>query len=599
MQRVIRSQRRLQSPARLFSSSRGSYQVIVRGRPQDEMPELLDPNHKLGHMSRFIMKDFLTSERRDLEAIVCGHSKASLSFGDLHRQSYSLASNLKKHFGTKQGDVVAVMSPNNINYFACLIGIPLTGAASTPINPLYTKEEMLHQLNLTDAKVVVAHPACMAVAQAAAAEKGIPILNIDSAHGNVDGVAGLADFLMESEDSLDYDSFAGAAGDKSFDEFKSLVTIPFSSGTTGLAKGVMLNHRNVIANVLQIQPSEGKYLLKEHTRSGERGSLLCPLPFFHIYGLVAGLLVPTFAGAKTVFMSQFDLPLFLQIIQDHKITRGHVVPPIALALAKHPMIDEYDLSSLEGLMSGAAPLGGEIQLQASKRLNCIVKQAWGMTELSPAGSLTPDDVLRPNGFADEDWIKNVDTIIGKSGYLTPATEGKIIHPESGEDLESTETGELLLRGPQVMMGYLKNKEATDNTITPDGWLKTGDIGHFTEDGWLLITDRNKELIKYKGFQVPPAELEALLLTMEELSDAVVIPVEDDEVGELPRAYVVKNEAVLQGKDLTEQEVLDYVAERVAPHKKLRGGVRFTESVPKSASGKILRRVQKQIDRGEI
>ena len=149
------------------------------------------------------------------------------------------------------------------------------------------------------------------------------------------------------------------------------------------------------------------------------------------------------------------------------------------------------------------------------------------------------------------------------------------------------------------MGYLKNKEATDNTITPDGWLKTGDIGHFTEDGWLLITDRNKELIKYKGFQVPPAELEALLLTMEELSDAVVIPVEDDEVGELPRAYVVKNEAVLQGKELTEQEVLDYVAERVAPHKKLRGGVRFTESVPKSASGKILRRVQKQIDRGEI
>jgi acyl-CoA synthetase (AMP-forming)/AMP-acid ligase II len=317
--------------------------------------------------------------------------------------------------------------------------------------------------------------------------------------------------------------------------------------------------------------------------------------------MVAGLFLPAQTGAKTVFMSQFDLELFLTLIQEHKVTRGHVVPPIALALAKHPMVDNFDLSSLESMLSGAAPLGGEIQRAASQRLNCIFKQAWGMTELSPGGSFTPDDVLRPKGFAggEEDWQKNIDQIMGKSGPLLPATEGKIVHPETGEDLASTATGELLIRGPQVMKGYLKNPEATEATLTSDGWLKTGDIGNFTEEGWLIITDRNKELIKYKGFQVPPAELEALLLTMPEISDAVVIPVEDDEAGELPCAYVVKNEATLQGKELTEQQVQDYVAERVAPHKRLRGGVRFADSIPKSASGKILRRVQKQIDRGEL
>ena len=237
-------------------------------------------------------------------------------------------------------------------------------------------------------------------------------------------------------------------------------------------------------------------------------------------------------------------------------------------------MDDYDLSSLETLNSAAAPLGADIQRAASQRLNCIVKQAWGMTELSPFSSITPDDFLRPSGFSPDLGVTNINSIVGKSGFLTPSTEGKIVSPETGEDLESTQEGEILIRGPQVMKGYLKNKEATDETITPDGWLKTGDIGRFTEEGWIVITDRNKELIKFSGLQIAPAELEALLISMPEIRDAIVIPVLDEKHGEIPRAYVVKNHDYLQGRDISEEMVLSYIAARVSPHKKLRGGVIF-------------------------
>lgn len=221
----------------------------------------------------------------------------------------------------------------------------------------------------------------------------------------------------------------------------------------------------------------------EHSKSGERGVLLCPLPFFHIYGMIAGMATPLEAGAKLVFMSQFDLPLFLELIQQHKVSRGHVVPPIVLALAKHPIIDNYKLDSLECLMSGAAPLGGNVQEQASLRLNCLIKQAWGMTELSPAGTVTQDEMVGEINAA------NLERIRGFSGILVPGTEGKIVDTETGEDMDFKEEGELCIRGAQVMKGYLYNEEATNNTITSDGWLKTGDIGCFDDRGMLMITDR--------------------------------------------------------------------------------------------------------------
>jgi 4-coumarate--CoA ligase len=268
-------------------------------------------------------------------------------------------------------------------------------------------------------------------------------------------------------------------------------------------------------------------------------------------------------------MARFDLEQFLQLSQDHKISRAFVAPPIVLALAKHPMVDNYDLSALESVFSGAAPLGPELAEEAATRLGCEVVQGYGMTELSPVSHTTPAGQFKP----------------GTIGILTPSTMSRIVDPESGKDLGIGEDGEIWVKGPQVMTGYLNNAEATAATIDEDGWLHTGDVGHADGDGHFTIVDRLKELIKFKGFQVPPAELEALLVTHPGIADAAVIGVPDDEAGELPKAFI----ALKEGESTSAEEIQRFVADKVASYKQIRI-VQFVDSIPKSASGKILRRL---------
>jgi acyl-CoA synthetase (AMP-forming)/AMP-acid ligase II len=258
-------------------------------------------------------------------------------------------------------------------------------------------------------------------------------------------------------------------------------------------------------------------------------------------------------------MPKFDLVRFLEIVQEYSICRAYIVPPIILALTKYVDLHRYNMSSLKCLISGAAPLDGALQQLCSERLKCTVKQAWGMTECSPVGTFSPGHTVKT----------------GSAGQLVCGTEGKIIDVETGVDLQCFQEGEVCIRGPQVMPGYLNNPTATENTLDNQNWLHTGDIGRFDEEGWVYITDRKKELIKYKGFQVAPAELEGILLTMPGILDAVVIPVVDEEAGELPRAYVVTKDGPCGDKVITHQDVVKYIAERVAPHKQLRGGVCFT------------------------
>lgn len=293
-----------------------------------------------------------------------------------------------------------------------------------------------------------------------------------------------------------------------------------------------------------------------------------------------GMCMPLMVAAKVVLMPSFDMIKFLELIQSEKIARAYLVPPIILGLTKHPVVAKYDLSSLKCVLSGAAPLGADVQNECAKRLNILVKQGWGMTELSPVATITDE--------------RQEDNATGSCGFLLPQTEAKIIDLETRQTIAPTELGELAIRGPQVMRGYLNNKAATDDIMLEDGFMLTGDIAHFDEKGLLYVVDRCKELIKYKGFQVAPAELEALIGSMPEVKDVVVIPALDDSAGEVPRAYVVKQD----GAQLTEDQVAEYVASKVAPHKKLRGGVVFATEIPRSASGKILRRVQVQMDRAK-
>jgi acyl-CoA synthetase (AMP-forming)/AMP-acid ligase II len=330
----------------------------------------------------------------------------------------------------------------------------------------------------------------------------------------------------------------------------------------------MLTHYNIVANVAQFEPVH-------HLSQEDR--VIAVLPFFHIYGQVVIMNNGLYKGATIVTMPKFDLEPFLKLIQDHRITRAYLVPPIILALAKHPAIDNYDLSSLRLIMSGAAPLDAGLSAQCEQRLGVHVIQGYGLTETSPVTNCNPDD----------DPAKNKP---GSIGPPLPNTEIRVADWGTGESYGPNQDGEIWVRGPQVMKGYLNNPEATAITIDDEGWLHTGDIGHADADGYFTIVDRLKELIKYKGYQVPPAELEAVLLSHPSVADAAVIPKADAEGGEIPKAFIVRR------GELDADAIIAFVAERVAPHKKVRE-VEFVDEIPKSASGKILRRVLVDRERG--
>jgi 4-coumarate--CoA ligase len=339
---------------------------------------------------------------------------------------------------------------------------------------------------------------------------------------------------------------------------RGAATLPYSSGTTGLPKGVMLTHRNLVANLAQ---------------SGAVNDFapddvgLVAIPMFHIYGL-NGLMNAFLAhSVPFVTLPRFDLEQVLSHIQEHRVTRFYAVPPIMLALSQHPLVDEYDLSSLRSIACAAAPLGPELAGEVSARIDCHVYQAFGMTELSPMSHTTILPDIKP----------------GSSGVTAPNTESQIVD-ESGRSLGVDEVGQLLVRGPQVMAGYLNNPDATAATIDGDGWLHTGDLARIDADGHLFIVGRVKELIKYNGFQVAPAELEGLLLEHPDVTDVAVIGIPDVQVGELPMAFVVARPRAT----VTSDDVISYVAARVASYKKVRR-VEFVTGIPRSAAGKILRR----------
>jgi acyl-CoA synthetase (AMP-forming)/AMP-acid ligase II len=486
---------------------------------------------------------------RDRPALVDASSGRTITFGELADRVRRLAAGLSRR-GIGKGDVVAIFALNVPDYAVVFHAVARLGAVLTPANPTYTVEELTFQLRDAGARLLVTTEALLGKVREAvtAVTQRIDIVTIDRA----DGVPALEDIEVDADPP-----------EVAIDPATDVVVLPYSSGTTGLPKGVMLTHRNLLANLVQIDAIEDLDLR----------ALFGVLPFFHIYGMVVVMNFGLRRGATCVTLPRFDLELFLRVLQDWPITLAHIVPPIAVALAKHPVVDNYDLSGVRWLFSGAAPLGPQLTEAVETRLNVRVRQGYGMTEASPATHYTVPGADRP----------------GKIGPLMPCTEGRIVDPETGADLPAGRPGEVWVRGPQVMKGYLNNPEATARTVDADGWLRTGDIGIVDEDGYLEIVDRLKELIKVNGFQVAPAELEALLLKHPSIADAAVIPVRDDVAGEVPKAVVVLR------APLSAEDVMAFVEEHVAHYKRLRH-VAFTDSIPKSPSGKILRRVLVQRDR---
>jgi acyl-CoA synthetase (AMP-forming)/AMP-acid ligase II len=503
----------------------------------------------------------LDAEDADRIALVDATSGGEASYRDTVARIDAFAGALGDR-GIGVGDVVGLLAPNGAAFAVAFHGILRAGATATTINVLFTAKDIVKQLTDSKATMLITVSPLLPQAKEAAAAVGISddqLVVLDGA----DGHPSAADLLG-----------AGATPPElRFDPATHLAVLPYSSGTTGNPKGVMLTHRNLVANVAQIRPVQDVQ---------PDDVVIAILPFFHIYGMTVLLNAVLHARARLVMMPAFDLEGFLANIQKHKVTVAFIAPPVAVALAKHPLVDSYDLSTLRAVLSGAAPLDEDLGHAVADRIGCPVVQGYGMTELSPVSHCTPFD-------GGKRLVGSV-APIGAVGWTAANSASRLIHPDTGDEIDIpakglSETGELWFKGPNVMAGYLGNEDATRETIDDDGWLRTGDLARVDSSGCVYIVDRLKELIKYKGYQVPPAELEAVLLTHPAIADAAVIGVRDVESGEeVPKAFVVKQ----SGAELTEDEVMQFVAGEVAPYKKVRQ-VAFIDAIPKSTSGKILRK----------
>lgn len=522
-----------------------------------EVPDISVPDFLLAKIDAF----------GDAVAMVEGPTGRELTYSAMKAQIRAVAAGLTAR-GFKKGDVLAIISPNLPEYAVAFHACAIIGGIITPLNPLYQSAEIAHQLKDSCAKFLLTVSMFVEKAEGAIAA-GAPVERI-VVFDATDGATTAAGVPITPFKDLAADGDAAFPADVKVTGADTLC-IPYSSGTSGMPKGVELTHTNVVANLVQLNSAEWA------VKMSPKDVLIGVLPFYHIYGLVVILNLGIMQGVKTITMPKFDPGMFLKLMKQHGVTVAHVAPPLVNFLAKHPAVDAVlPLPALKELFSGAAPLGPELCIAAKTRLDIAeVRQGYGMTEMSPVSHITP--------YGDDNY--------GPIGRLLPGMVAKVISTETGELCGPGERGELCCKGPNIMKGYLNKPEETAKCMDADGFLHTGDVCVYDEDGIFTVVDRVKELIKVKGFQVPPAELEAVIGGFEKVADVAVIGIADERAGELPKAYVVKQKG---HEGLTEAEVKEFVAGKVAVYKQL-AHVEFVESVPKSAAGKILRKQLRQME----
>jgi acyl-CoA synthetase (AMP-forming)/AMP-acid ligase II len=469
-------------------------------------------------------------------ALVDGPSGRSYTFQQLLELSASVANSLVAR-GVRPGDRVAFVVPNVPEVALAYHGVIAAGAVAMMVNPLSTADELTKYFAVGTPALAITVPMFAAAIRQAA--PGLPLIVL--------GEPSFAELLQASRTppalAIDPDAVA---------------VMPYSSGTTGFPKGVMLTHRNILAQIFSLEAVEDSSVIVPGA------GVIAVLPFFHIYGIMAFLTYGLARGATIVTMPRFELAQYVSLVRAHEVPVLHLVPPILLALAKYP--GELALPKVQAALSGAAPLSAELAAEFTRRTGVQVYQVYGMTEVAGATHLGSRARDKP----------------GSIGGLIGNAEARIVSPETGEDAER---GEIWVRGPFVMKGYFENPEATAATIDGDGWLHTGDIGTMDAEGDFFIVDRLKELIKYKGLQIAPAELEAVLLRHPAVADCAVYGSPDAEAGEIAKAAVV----LKRDAKATAGELIQFVAARVSPQHRVRA-LKFVEAIPKSASGKILRRL---------
>ncbi|KAH7384722.1 hypothetical protein BKA64DRAFT_147548 [Cadophora sp. MPI-SDFR-AT-0126] len=498
-------------------------------------------------------------------------TKERIPYTDIKAHTCHLSTALVKHYGLQKGDVVALFSPNTIWYPVAMLSVNRVGAIVSGASPAYNVEEMTYALKTAKAKFLMTVPGSMDVAAKAAEAAGIGKERVFLLEGELEEHKTIKQLIeLGKKEKAQVPEYRLKDGEKNGDLCGFL---SFSSGTTGLPKAVMISHENVIAQCLQIR----QITPESHKK------ILAVLPAFHITGLVHALHLPILINAEVYMLSSFTMESMLSTVSEYKIKELLLVPPILIRLVRDPIVDDYDLSCVERFSSGAAPLSEEIiQLLKKKFPGTGFKQGYGMTESCSCITAHPPEKY------DFKYAHRVGTICA-------STSIKIVD-DNGKELGIGQPGELLAKGPQIAMGYLGNEKATRETFDEDGYLHTGDQAMFDDEGMITITDRIKEMIKVKGIGVAPAELEDLLLGHDDVEDCAVLGIADDYSGEKPKAYIVKKKSVMRTEEEVGKQVLKYVREKKVRHKWLQE-VEFIGEIPKSASGKILRRLLRDRERG--
>lgn len=490
----------------------------------------------------------------DKPALIDGPTGRTYTYAQLPNLISRLAAGLSRH-GVNKGEVFAIYSPNLPEVALAFHAVASLGAATTMVPPPFTDDEIVEQLKDSGARYLLTIPQLIQNAQKVAEAAGITKLFV----------------IGEAENAIPFASLLGEAPAESapINVDEDFAVLPYSSGTTGLPKGVMLTHRNLVAMLRLMEANEA--FSREDT-------MICVVPMYHLYGLHIVVNLGLSEGATIVTVPRYDLDQFLQVLEKYKVSVAPLVPPLVLTLSLAPQVDQHDLSSLRLIHCGAAMLADNIAQDCSRRLGCEIRYGYGMTELSPLSHASLPDTRTHKP--------------GSVGFCLPNTECKIVDYNNGAEVGANEEGEIWVRGPQVMKGYLGNPAATHEMITADGWLRTGDIGYCDDEGRLFVIDRLKELIKVDGRQVAPAELEAVLFSHPGVADAAVVGSPNEKHGEVPKAFVVLK------REATADEIIEYVAGRVARYKRVRL-VEFTSEIPKSPAGKTLRRMLRDKERRTV